>query len=176
MIFGRIFGGSAKTYEMPAGAVCSLDSLRDIVGMPHMDLRLKYFDIAVKVGDQSHPYEYRLKHNFNSIVGGNIEFRVPQDEEHIGQVIDALTGLIDKDKSDDKKSEIDRINSGGRTIVTIKPHERIALPELVTLLNGYHDRNLREPKVVGYRLENLPGNEYKTVTGAGLPLQEVKSK
>ena len=113
MVFGGLFGGKPKTYEMPAEAVCSLDSLRTIAGMPHMELRLKYFDVAVQVGEASNNTEYRLRHNFSSTLGGNIEFRVPQDEQHIDEVINTLNGLIDKGKDEDKKSQPDRINSGG---------------------------------------------------------------
>lgn len=155
---------------MPAGANCSLDSLRAAAGIEHIDLHLRHFDVTVRVGEGQ---DYSLRHNYSSVTGGKIEFRTT-DEQHVEEVITALTGLIDGGQSEDKKSEIDRVRSGGKLIVTINPHSKLSLTELIDFVPGYRGRGLKDPKITGYKLENLSASDYGKVSGAGVPLQEVK--
>ena len=87
----------------------------------------------------------------------------------------ALTGLIDRDKSEDEKSAIDKIRSGGKLIVTINPHLKVSLTELIDFVADYHAKDLRDPKINGYRIENISDKDYRLVLEVGVPLQESRS-
>ena len=167
MVFG-LFGGGAKTYEMPSNAsitpgIFNKDAFARLA--PSLEGHVAYVDATLVLGEESYLVRHVQKSDFGY---KSWQAEVSGKSQDIDKVVKAVADTIGK-RSESKQEDIE----DNKVKITVALHPETDLRTILRAMNQYAAKADGAVFVSGYALD-IPVRLADQLIAAGLPLQEVQ--